>query len=166
MCKACLRRLLWERSYRGTAGLSTLPRAGFAHHESRNFPKEHLMKYAYLMRTAIVAATLGAGCVLAQTDAPVVNDFARTAPAVVSDVGPPPAEERDSAGAIVLQDSMVRAQRDQAFHRAASRNGLASVGQRVMRARMEVQPQGELAQARAPEPIELYQPDTARQIPN
>jgi hypothetical protein len=121
------------------------------------------MKYAFLMRTAMVAATLGAGCVLAQTDAPVVNDFARTAPAVLSDVGPPPAEERDSAGAIVLQDSMVRAQRNQAFHRAASRNGVASVGRHVMRARMDVQPQGELAQA---QPIELYQPDTGRQIPN
>jgi hypothetical protein len=134
--------------------------------KAENFAKEHPMKYAFLMRTAIAAATLGAGCVLAQTDAPVVNDFARTAPAVVSDVAPLPAEERDSTGAIVLQDSMVRAQRDQAFHRAASRNGVASVGQRVMRARMDVQPQGELAQARAPQPIELYQPDAARQIPN
>jgi hypothetical protein len=120
------------------------------------------MNYAFLMRTAVVAATLGAGCVLAQTDAPVVNDFARTAPPVISDVGPPPAEERDSTGAIVLQDSMVRAQRDQAFHRAASRNGVASVGQRVMRARMEVQPQGEMALVREAKPIELYQPDMGR----
>src|SRR4051794_11396323 len=68
-----------------------------------NFEKEHPMKYAYLMRTAIVAATLGAGCVLAQTDAPVVTDFARTAAPVVSDAAPDPAEERSSTGAIVLQ---------------------------------------------------------------
>ena len=47
------------------------------------------MKYADLMRTAICAATLGAGCALAQT-----------APPVVTDAAPPPAEDRDSTGAV------------------------------------------------------------------
>jgi hypothetical protein len=125
------------------------------------------MKYAYLMRTAVCAATLGAGCVLAQTSAPVVTDFVRTAPPVVSDVAPLPAEERDSTGAIVLQNSLVRAQRESAFQRAASRNGVASVGRRSVRAAMDVQPQGELAQAREPRPIDLYQPpDASRAIEN
>jgi hypothetical protein len=90
--------------------------------------KEHTMKYAYLMRTAVCAATLGAGCVLAQTAAPVVTDTA-----------PPPAEDRDSTGAIVLQNSMVRAQRGSAFERAAARDGVASVGRRVLRATMQAQ---------------------------
>lgn len=116
------------------------------------------MKYAHLMRTAICTVTLGAGCALAQTSAPVVTDFVRTAPPVVSDVAPLPAEERSSTGAIVLENSMVRAQRENAFQRAASRNGVTSVGQRLLRARMDAQPQGELAQARDPRPIELYQP--------
>ena len=48
------------------------------------------MTYPYLMRTALIAATLGAGGVLAQTSP------------VRSDVGPPPAEDRSSVGAIVL----------------------------------------------------------------
>ena len=126
------------------------------------------MKHAYLMRVAVCAATLGAGCVLAQTSAPVVTDFARTAPPVVSDVAPLPAEDRDSTGAIVLQNSMVRAQRDRAFERASSRNGVASVGRRVLRATMNAQPQGELAQSQAPEPrpIDLYRPGADRQIQN
>ncbi|MDB5883801.1 MAG: hypothetical protein JWP43_3679 [Ramlibacter sp.] len=114
------------------------------------------MNYVHLMRAAICAATLGAGCVLAQTIA---------AP-VVTDVAPAPAEDRDSTGAIVLQNSLVRAQRDNAFQRASSRNGLASVGQRAVRAAMDVQPQGELAQVREPRPIDLYQPGADRQIQN
>jgi hypothetical protein len=113
------------------------------------------MKYAHLMRTAIGAATLGAGCVLAQTAAPVVTDAA-----------PAPAEDRDSTGAIVLQNSLVRAQRDNAFQRAASRDGVASVGRRVLRATMQAQPQGELAQSGEPRPIDLYQPGPSRQLQN
>ena len=124
------------------------------------------MKYAYLKRCAIAAAALGAGCVFAQTSAPVITDYARTAAPVVSDAAPLPAEDRESTGAIVLHNSMVRAQRDNAFHRAAARNGVASVGQRVLRATMEAQPQGELAQVGEPQPIELYRPAPARQVPN
>jgi len=114
------------------------------------------MKNANWMRAAVCAATLGAaGCVLAQTTAPVVTDAA-----------PLPAEDRDSTGAIVLQNSLVRAQRDNAFQRADRRNGVASVGQRAVRAAMDRQPQGELAQGGEPRPIDLYQPGTARQIEN
>jgi hypothetical protein len=121
-----------------------------------NFPKEHPMRYVHLlMRAAVCAATLGAGCVLAQSAGPVVTD-----------VAPAPPEDRDSTGAIVLQNSLVRAQRDNAFQRASSRNGLASVGQRAVRAAMDVQPQGELAQVREPRPIDLYQPGADRQIQN
>ena len=124
------------------------------------------MKYAYLKRSAVAAAALGAACVLAQTNAPVITDYARTAAPIVSDAAPLPAEDRESTGAIVLQNSMVRAQRDSAFRRAAANNGVASVGQRGLRTTMGAQPQGELAQAREPQPIELYQPAPARQLSN
>src|SRR3954447_12720727 len=116
------------------------------------------MKYAYLMRTAVCAATLGAGCVLAQTSPPAATDFVPASPPVASDAAPLPAEDRDSTGAIVLQDSMVRAQR------AGSGNGLASVGRRAVRAAMDMQPQGELAQSREPRPIDLYRPGPSRQL--
>lgn len=113
------------------------------------------MKYVYLMRTAICAATLGAGCVLAQTAAPAVTDTA-----------PSPAEDRDSTGAVLLQNSPVRAQRESLFQRAKSRDGVASVGRRVLRATMLAQPEGELAQSREPRPIDLYHPDSARPLEN
>ncbi|MES2632462.1 MAG: hypothetical protein V4669_05790 [Pseudomonadota bacterium] len=70
------------------------------------------MKYPYSIRASACAlalfAAMGAGPVLAQTS-----------PVVLSDVGPAPAEERDSAGAIVLETSRVPAQR------AASQMGAA-----------------------------------------
>jgi hypothetical protein len=113
------------------------------------------MTHVHLMRAAVCAATLGAGCVLAQIAAPVVTDIA-----------PAPAEDRDSTGAIVLQSSLVRAQRDNAFERASSRNGLGSVGRRAVRAAMDRQPQGELAEVREPRPIELHQPSADREIQN
>lgn len=124
------------------------------------------MKYAYLTRTAICAATLGVGCVLAQTSAPPVTDFVPAPPPVVSDAAPLPAEDRDSTGAIVLRNSMVRAQRDSAAQRAGSPNGLASVGRRAVRAAMDVQPQGELAQSREPRPVDLYRPGPGRPVQN
>ena len=113
------------------------------------------MKFTDIMRAVVCTATLGAGCALAQTAAPVVTD---TAPA--------PAEDRDSAGAIVLQKSLVRAQRANAFQRAAASNGVASVGQRAVRRTMDAQPQGELAQVREPRPIDLYQPGADRSLQN
>jgi hypothetical protein len=67
------------------------------------------MKYPDLLRAAVLAAaTLGVGSVLAQTTAP-----SQTTPAlntqIVSDVAPPPAEDRASTGALVV--APVRAQR-------------------------------------------------------
>lgn len=112
------------------------------------------MKYPYLMRTAVVAVTLGAGGVLAQTTAPVPTE--PTAP-VVSDVGPRPAEDRSSAGAIVLENSLVRAQRESAFQRSSSRTGVASVGRGVLRETMKAKAQADLAQAREAEAINLHQ---------
>ncbi len=103
------------------------------------------MKYPALMRAAALSAALGAGCVLAQTP-----------PLVMTDVGPPPAEDRSSTGAIVLENSLVRAQRENAFQKSSSRTGVGSIGRGVLRATMKAQADAELAQARQKEATDLY----------
>lgn len=111
------------------------------------------MNYLQPMRLAVLSAVLGAGGVMAQTaPAPAPTDPAP----VVSDVGPAPAHERGSIGAIVLDDSMVRAQRDRDFERASVRTGVTSVGRGVMRQTMKAKAQAELAEARATEAADLY----------
>jgi len=136
----------WERSYGRSAGLSTPGSRAGAHH-GVNASEGALMKYLCLMRTAAFAAALEAGSVLAQMTAPVV---AGVAP-------PPPAEERNSSGAVVLEKSMVRAQRENAFQSAAARTGVASIGRGALRAAMKARTRAELAQAREAEAVELYQ---------
>lgn len=111
------------------------------------------MKYPPSMRLAIVVAALGAGGAMAQTaPAPAPTDPAP----VVSDVGPAPAQERNSMGAIVLDESLVRAQRDRDFERSSVRTGVASVGRGAVRQAMKAKTQAELAEARASEAAELY----------
>ncbi|NPC55219.1 hypothetical protein [Caenimonas soli] len=102
------------------------------------------MKYPNLMRTAALAAAVGTGSV-----------FAQTAP-VITDVGPPPAEDRSSTGAIVLENSLVRAQRDNAFQRSGSQTGVTSVGRGVLRATMKAQREADLAKAREAEAVNLH----------
>jgi hypothetical protein len=116
--------------------------------------KEHLMKYPILMRGVALVAALGAGSVLAQAR-PSATDSGLTPP-VVTDVGPAPAHERESSGAIILENSMVRAQRRHAFEHAASRTGVATVGRGVLRATMQAQREADLAQAREQEAVEMY----------
>ena len=98
------------------------------------------MKYPVLMRTAAFAAVLGAGGVLAQT-APAAPDTSAGSP-VVSDVGPPPAHERNSLGAIVLENSPVRAQRDRDFEKAGVK--AAPAGRKVKRAASKPRPESDL----------------------
>jgi hypothetical protein len=107
------------------------------------------MKYPVLLRAAAVAAALGAGGVLAQTATPI------TASPVMSDAAPLPAEDRASTGAVVLQNSLVRAQRDQAFEKSAARNGVTSVGRGVLRATMRAQTEADLAQAKVNDAVNL-----------
>jgi len=110
------------------------------------------MKYPVLLSAGVLLASWGAG-VLAQT---VPSQAApHPSPPVVSDVGPRPAEDRSSTGAVVLENSMVRAQREQAFERAGSRTGVTSVGRGTVRAMKRAQVQADLAQARENEAIEL-----------
>jgi hypothetical protein len=111
------------------------------------------MKYPILMHGIALAAALGAGGVLAQTR-PAAPDSG-SQPPVVTDVGPAPAQERESLGAIVLGNSLVRAQRENAFERASSRTGIASVGRGALRATMKAQREADLAQAREEEAIEF-----------
>ena len=102
------------------------------------------MKYPNLMRIAALAAAMGTGTVLAQTS-------------TLTDVGPPPAEDRSSTGAIVLENSLVRAQRDSAFQRSASQTGVTSVGRGVLRATMKAKAEADLAQAREREAVNLHE---------
>jgi hypothetical protein len=112
------------------------------------------MKYPTLMQVAALAAALGAGGVLAQTR-PAASDGGAAAP-VVTDTGPAPAQERSSMGAIVLENSLVRAQQQNAFERSSSRTGLASVGRGVVGLTMKAQRDADLAEAREAEAILLY----------
>ena len=111
------------------------------------------MKYPILVRGIALAAALGAGGLLAQTR-PAVPDNGPM-PAVVTDAGPAPAQERESLGAIVLGNSLVRAQHQHAFEQDAARTGIASVGRAVLRATKQAQTQAELARAREDEAVEL-----------
>lgn len=113
------------------------------------------MKYPFSMRLAVIAAALGAGAAFAQTAPAPATATTEPAP-VVSDVGPAPAQERNSIGAIVLDDSLVRAQRDRDFERSSSRTGVVSVGRGVIRETMKAKAQAELAKAREAEAVELY----------
>ena len=92
----------------------------------------------------LAAALLAAGAVHVQAAPPV------------TDIGPPPAEERNSTGAVVLENSLVKAQRDKAFAESSNRTGIGSVG-RVLRATTRAAVKAELASTRAAEAAQLYQ---------
>ena len=104
----------------------------------------HMLSPIY--KAACTAAlVLGAGVTLAQPSAPVMTD-----------VGPPPAEERNSTGAIVLDKSLVRAQRDRDFESSSARTGVLSVGRGIVRETMKAKAQADLADAREADAAELY----------
>ncbi len=112
------------------------------------------MNNPILLRAALLGATLGAGSVLAQT-VPSPSPAATSASPVVSDVGPRPAEDRSSVGAVVLENSMVRAQREHAFEQSARRTGVSSIGRGVLRATQQKQTEADLAALRLNEAIEF-----------
>lgn len=109
------------------------------------------MKHPQLLRAALLAAaTLAAGSVLAQTGP---SDTTPATPAlsspVVSDVALPPPEDRASPGAIVLQDSPVRAQRDAMSTRAmGGPPRFNSLTRRADRAAARAKAQSDLEQMR------------------
>lgn len=111
------------------------------------------MQYQPLLKTAalVLAAGLAAPVALAQ------NAPTAPTPQVMTDAAPLPASDRGSIGAVVLEDSMVIAQREHrmAFQQAAERTGLASIGRNSIRATLREQTRSELAQARAQEAARL-----------
>jgi hypothetical protein len=111
------------------------------------------MKYS-LFLAAVSAATLTCGAAIAQTTPSTIQGGSTP---VLTDVGPAPAQERNSVGAVVLEDSMVLAQRRAAFERASLNTGVASVGRGVIRKTMKEQTRSELAQAREDAAVEFYQ---------
>ena len=113
------------------------------------------MKYPNATLAASLAVVLVTGSALAQS-VPAQPPGPGKSPAVMTDVGPRPAEERDSVGAVVLDKSLVRAQRDNGFARAAAHTGVATIGRGVLRATMKAQQQGETAQAREDAAMEFY----------
>lgn len=130
---------LWERSYRRTAIAATATAGPLAQHEG-------MAILSNLMRGAAAAIVAAAGCcALAQAPAPVQTD-----------VGPPPAEERDSVGAVVLQNSMVRAQREALAGRYTPIS-VTSVGRNVIRATRAARAKEELQQQRDEDAIRLHE---------
>lgn len=114
------------------------------------------MNNQILLRAALVVATLGGGSVLAQTvPSPSPSPAPTSVSPVVSDVGPRPAEDRSSVGAVVLENSMVRAQREHAFEQSARRTGVATIGRGVLRATRQQQTEADLAALRLDEAIEF-----------
>ena len=108
------------------------------------------MSLRSLVGPALAAALLGAAVASAQTTA---------SPA--TDVGPAPAEERASTGAVVLEKSLVPAQK-KIFTESAAQSGAGSVGRGVMRATTRAQKRAELASARAAEAADLRLREPAR----
>ena len=79
---------------------------------------------------------------------------AQTAPPT-TDVGPPPAEERASTGAVVLENSPVRAQRDKALADTSVSGGPSMAAGSVVRAPTRAQARAARASARAAEAAEF-----------
>lgn len=104
------------------------------------------MTYPMTLRIAVLAATFISGGAFAQ----------QGTPPVMSDAAPLPAEDRNSPGAIVLENSPVRAQRDRDFDPSAPRAAPKSVGKGVMRATIREQTKSDRAKAREAEAIEFY----------
>jgi hypothetical protein len=119
------------------------------------------MKYLNLMPMVALAAALAAGHAAAQSSPPA----AAGTPAVITDVGPAPAHERDSMGAIVLEESPVRAQRDRDFEQGTTpRARTATVGRNVLRATSKARTKADLQQSREAEAVELYRRGAAGQV--
>ena len=104
------------------------------------------MDIAVVMRTGFAAALFAAGGALAQNSTPLV----------MNDVTLPPAEDRDSLGAIVLENSMVRAQR-QAFAARQTSLQVSSVGRGTIRSTRKARAKEERQQQREDESLRLHE---------
>jgi len=108
-----------------------------------------------VMRPVLAMTLAAAGSAFAQSTNPsVTTPSVITTPAVMNDTLPLPAENRESLGAVVLQDSMVRAQRE-AFAARRTSLSVANVGRRVDRVQRKTQTKQELQQQRDDESLRL-----------
>src|SRR5438477_10409307 len=111
MCKERML-ALWDRSYRMTAGPRHASGPRRAHDAWKNC-KGPVMNYLHAIRASVLLAAFGVAGAFGQTPPTPAPGLPEVGPArPVTDVGPAPAEERDSIGAIVLETSPVRAQRE------------------------------------------------------
>jgi hypothetical protein len=110
------------------------------------------MDITVAMRTGALAVALAGGSALAQTQS---DTPAQPEPAVLTDVAPLPAEDRESVGAVVLGNSMVRAQRDVAGRYTAT--SVSSVGRSAERAARTARTKEELKQQREEDAIRLHE---------
>ena len=81
------------------------------------------MKFLDAVRGSLIAAVCAAGAAHAQS------------PAAMTDVNFAPAEDRDSVGAVLFEDSMVRAQRAR-FGQRSTPADVQAIGREVMRKTM------------------------------
>ncbi|HTH80648.1 MAG TPA: hypothetical protein VL593_16870 [Ramlibacter sp.] len=108
-----------------------------------------------VMRPVLAMTLAAAGSAFAQSTNPsVTTPSVITTPPVMNDTLPLPAENRESLGAVVLQDSMVRAQRE-AFAARRTSLSVANVGRRVDRVQRKTQTKQELQQQRDDESLRL-----------
>lgn len=87
--------------------------------------KDKLMTSIGAVRGSLIAAMLAASA--------AGSALAQVSPVVFTDAGAMPAEERDSMGAVLMEDSPVRAQR-QTFGQRNTAREVQAIGQGVMRA--------------------------------
>jgi hypothetical protein len=92
------------------------------------------MKYPTLFKSAALVLAVAVSAPVA-----VAADEGKPTPSIMTDTAPLPAQDRASSGAIILEDSMVLAQRE-AFMRANERTGLATIGRNAMRATLRQTP--------------------------
>jgi hypothetical protein len=103
----------------------------------------------------VVAIALVGGSAFAQSANPsVTSPSVITTPPVMNDTMPLPAEDRESLGAVVLENSMVRAQRE-AFAAHRTSLSVANVGRRVDRVQHKAQTKQERQQQRDDESLRL-----------
>jgi hypothetical protein len=113
------------------------------------------MDIRIVMRAVIAMALAASGSAFAQSANPsVTSPSVLTTPPVMNDTMPLPAENRESLGAVVLENSMVRAQRE-AFAARHTSLSVANIGRGVSRTRHKAQTKQELQQQRDDESLRL-----------
>jgi hypothetical protein len=102
---------------------------------------ESTMQSSFIRSVAVVLAAGACATAFAQSV---------PTPSVMVDTAPPPASERNSIGAVIMEDSMVIAQREH-YQRVAVARDYRSIGRDATRITLDEQRKADLAAARAAE---------------